>query len=108
MINKIKVPQGLKNSFDGIFEDLTKETTRYQRLLDSGFKKKGDVTGLESSGERINNLLQRLKGEMGKIDGATLERSFQIDPSKIQELQNKVATNSLQQPCFLRERHKVR
>ena len=92
MLNKIKVPQSLKNSFDGIFDDLTKETTRYQRMLDSGFKKKGDVTGLESSGERINNLLQRLKGEMGKIDGAALERSFQIDPSKIQDLQNKVAT----------------
>ena len=89
MLNKIKVPANLKNNFDGIFEGLTKETQRYQKLLDSGFKKKSDITGLESSGTKINNLLKRLKVEMDKIKTSDLQKSFQVDPSKMQELTQK-------------------
>ena len=89
MLNKLKLPPALKSSFEGIFDDLTTETQKYQRLLDSGFKKKSDVTGLEASSGRINGLLKRLRGEMDKISDADLQKSFQIDPSKIQELSNK-------------------
>ena len=59
-----------------IFDDLTAETKKYQRFLDSGFKKKSDITGLEASGARINNLLKRLKVEMGKISQEDLTKSF--------------------------------
>ena len=90
MINKIKMPASLKQSFDGIFTDLTKETKKYQTFLDSGFKKKGDVTGLEQSGDRINKMLQKLKGEMGKIDPSMLEQSFNVDPSKLEKLQSEM------------------
>jgi hypothetical protein len=76
MLNKIKMPQNLKNSFSGIFSDLSSETQKYQKLLDSGFKKKGDSTAIEQSGTRINNLLQRLKVEMDKIKTTDLESSF--------------------------------
>lgn len=88
VLNQIKVPKNLQESFTGIFDDLTAETKKYQKFLDSGFKKKSDVTGLEASGARINNLLKRLKVEMGKISQEDLEKSFQIDPSKLQNLAN--------------------
>jgi hypothetical protein len=39
-------------------------------------KKKGDVTGLESSGARISKLLATLKADMAKIDSSALENSF--------------------------------
>ena len=89
VLEKIKMPPGLKSSFEGIFDNLTSETQKYQKLLDSGFKKKGDITGLEASGTRINNLLKRLKVEMGKISDEDLKNSFNVDPSKLEELSNK-------------------
>ena len=84
-LDKIKLPAKFKGNFDNIFSDLTKETTKYQKLLNSGFKTKGDVTGLEASGERINTLLQRLRAEMSKIDPTALAKTFEVDPSKIRE-----------------------
>ena len=90
MLKKLKLPPNLEQSFESVFTDLTKETTKYQNLLNSGFKKKSDVTGLESSGQKINKLLQKMKTEMGKIDSSTLEQSFQVDPSKLEALNSKM------------------
>jgi hypothetical protein len=56
-LEKIKLPAKFKDNFDNIFSDLTKETAKYQKLLNSGFKTKKDVTGLEASGQKINTLL---------------------------------------------------
>ena len=84
-LDKIKLPAKFKGNFDNIFSDLTKETTKYQKFLNSGFKTKGDITGLEASGERINTLLQRLRAEMSKIDPTALAKTFEVDPSKIKE-----------------------
>ena len=39
-----------------IFTDLEKEAEKYQKHLNSGFKSKSDVTGLEKAGERIIQL----------------------------------------------------
>ena len=91
MLDKIKMPDTLKNSFNNIFTSLTAETQKYQNFLNSGFKTKGDVTGLESSGQKINALLQKLQVEMGKIKTEDLRQSFQIDPSKMQELSKRAA-----------------
>lgn len=90
MLQQLKLPANLTQNFDGIFTDLTRETKKYQSLLDSGFKKKSDVTGLESSGQRINKLLQKLKQEMGKIDPSMLEKSFQVDPTALDALNQKM------------------
>jgi hypothetical protein len=42
-------------------------------LLNSGFKNKKDVTGLEASGKRINGLMKSLSANIKKIDASSLE-----------------------------------
>ena len=91
MLGKVKLPDNLKNSFNGIFSNLTTETKKYQDLLNSGFKKKGDVTGLESSAGKINTMLQKLRVEMDKIKDSDLRNSFQVDPAKLDQLTQKAA-----------------
>ena len=58
---------------------------KYQKILDSGFKTKGDITGLEKHGERVSALLGRLHSEMGKISSDSLKQS--LSGLKIPELE---------------------
>ena len=90
MLNKLKLPTDQKLSFSNIFDDLAKEQAKYQKYLDSGFKKKGDVTGLEASGERLDKLFKKLNSELAKISLDTLQNSFQIDTSDLDELNRKL------------------
>lgn len=91
-LKQIQLPPNLKNSVDDIFTDLERETKKYQRFLDSGLKKKSDITGLEASGTRISSLLKRLQTDMKKIDPSMLEKSFQVDPGKLQALESRIAS----------------
>ena len=93
VLNKIDMPKDLKQKFNGVFADLERETKNYQNLLNSGFKGKKDVTGLEASGKRINALMKTLETSMKGIHTEDLERSFKVDPASIQKL-NKELTNA--------------
>ena len=86
VLNKIDMPKDLKQKFTGVFADLERETKNYQNLLNSGFKGKKDVTGLEASGKRINALMKTLETNMKGIRTEDLERSFRVDPASIQKL----------------------
>ena len=86
VLNKIDMPKDLKQKFTGVFADLERETKNYQNLLNSGFKGKKDVTGLEASGKRINTLMKTLKTSMKEIRTEDLERSFRVDPASIQKI----------------------
>lgn len=90
MLGKLNLPPNLKKSFESTFANLSKETTKYQNLLSGGFKSKGDVTGLEKSSTKISNLLRTLQADMAKIDPSILERSFQVDPSKLDALKQRM------------------
>jgi hypothetical protein len=72
----LKLPADLKSKFVGIFSDLEKEAGKYQKILDSGFKTKGDVTGLEKTGNRIKGLFESLYSTMQKINPDILKDSF--------------------------------
>ena len=82
-LNKLQVPKKFKDSFNDIFKDLEKEVNKYQKTLDSGLKTKGDLSGLEKSGEKIINLFSRLEKQMGQISTKDLEEIFEIDPSTL-------------------------
>lgn len=90
VINRLKLPDNLKNSFAGVFSGLEKETEKYQKLLNSGFKNKKDVTGLEQSGEKISQLLTKLHTQMSKISPDMLKNVFNIDPSTIIQAENHI------------------
>jgi Skp family chaperone for outer membrane proteins len=85
------MPKDLKQKFTGVFADLERETKNYQNLLNSGFKGKKDVTGLEASGKRINALMKTLETSMKGIRTEDLERSFRVDPASIQKLNKELA-----------------
>lgn len=89
-LNQLKLSPDLKQKFSNIFADLEKQTQKYQEYLNSGFKTKGDVTGLEKTGNRINQLLSQLQAGMNKIDPSILQQSFNIDTTKITELNNQL------------------
>ena len=75
-LSKLKLPTNLKSNFASMFGDLEKEMTKYQKMLDSGFKTKGDITSFDKIGERISNMISRIGKEMGKISPDVLGRAF--------------------------------
>ena len=89
-LNQLKLNPQLKQNFSNIFADLQKQTAKYQDYLNSGFKTKGDVTGLEKTGNKINALLNQLQTNMNKIDPSVLKESFKIDTTQFEELNNKL------------------
>ena len=74
-LSQLKLPAKFKDNFKNIFNELTIETKNYQKFLDSGFKKKSDITGLESSGKKISSLLKQLKKEFNNIPEDVLAKS---------------------------------
>ena len=89
-LNQLKLPSDLKTKFTGIFADLEKETSKYQKYLTSGFKTKGDVTGLEKTGNRIKSLFESLYSTMQKINPDILKDSFRFDTSQLDVLNKKI------------------
>ena len=89
-LNQLKLPTDLKTKFTGIFADLEKETNKYQKHLASGFKTKGDVTGLEKTGNRIKSLFESLHSTMQKINPDILKNSFNFDTSELDDLNKKI------------------
>ena len=85
-LNQLKLPADLKSKFTGIFSDLEKESAKYQKYLDSGFKTKGDVTGLEKTGNRIKSLFESLASTMQKISPDILKDSFVFDTKQFDDL----------------------
>ena len=98
-LNQLKLNPQLKQNFSNIFADLQKQTAKYQDYLNSGFKTKGDVTGLEKTGNKINALLNQLQTNMNKIDPSVLKESFEIDTTQFEELnkQLKETQNNINQ-----------
>lgn len=89
-LNQLKLPADLKSKFTGIFSELEKESAKYQKYLDSGFKTKGDVTGLEKTGNRIKSLFESLASTMQKINPNILKDSFVIDTKQFDDLTQKI------------------
>ena len=89
-LNQLKLPADLKSKFTGIFSDLEKESAKYQKYLDSGFKAKGDITGLEKTGNRIKTLFESLASTMQKISPDILKDSFVIDTKQFDDLTQKI------------------
>ena len=53
-LGKLNLPDSFKNNFTKTFSNLEKEFEKYQKFLNSGFKTKGDITGLEKAGTNIS------------------------------------------------------
>ena len=89
-INQLQLPKNLKTNFVNVFDSLDSELVKFQKHLDSGFKKKSDVTGLEQSGERIIKLFKQLEINMQQISDKDISKSFKLSPKDLEEANRKI------------------
>ena len=81
--SKLKLPKDATKGLDKSLEDLDRELQKFQLHLNSGFKTKGDVTGLEKSGKKIIQLFSNIENVIDGIDTSDLKKAFQIDTSEL-------------------------
>lgn len=90
VLGNLELPDGLKKSFKQTFSELESETKNYQQLLNSGFKTKKDVTGLEASGKKIDQLMDKLTKDLAKIGKKDLQKVLNFDVGPLAEAKKKV------------------
>ena len=77
ILSKLKLPDNLKTSFKTAFTDLNKEIDNYQRIMQNGFKTKGDVSNKEKSGNNIIRLYDDIVKKINSIDNTALKKAFE-------------------------------
>lgn len=87
----LKLPDNISGKFKGQLQDLERELANYQKQIESGFKTKGDITGLEKTGKKIISLMNEVGSSFEKISTKQLEEAFQIDTSKLNKAKSEVA-----------------
>ena len=60
-LKTLKLPSNLQDSFRKSFSDLDDGVSKIQRRLNSGFKTKSDVTGLEKELKNVDNIITNIK-----------------------------------------------
>ena len=90
VLGNLELSDGLKKSFKQTFSELESETKNYQQLLNSGFKTKKDVTGLEASGKKIDQLMDKLTKDLAKIGKKDLQKVLNFDVGPLAEAKKKV------------------
>ena len=90
VLSQLNLPEGLKKSFKQTFSELESETKNYQQLLNSGFKTKKDVTGLETSGKKIDQLMEKLTKDLAKIGKNDLAKVLNFDSGPLADAKKKV------------------
>lgn len=86
----LKLPDNISGKFKGQLQDIERELVNYQKQIESGFKTKGDITGLEKTGKKILSLMNEVGSSFEKLSTKQLEKAFQIDTSKLDKAKNEV------------------
>ena len=90
-LGKLKLPDGLKNSFKTNFKDLEKELDKYQRLMSGDIKTKGDANALTKSGNNILRLYDDIVKKINSIDDSTLKKAFSdLGAKEVENLRNQL------------------
>lgn len=102
-LKKLNLPTDITKKLEGSFSKLDSELETFQQHLNSGFKTKGDVTGLEKSGQRIVAEFEKIENTIEGIDTSRLRQAFQIDTSKLTQAQERInqLRNAIQQKYTL-------
>lgn len=95
-LSKIKVPENLKGTFDKIFSDIEKHSTKAAEAVNNGFKTKGDISNFQKNINGINTAYDKLYQTITKIDGTKLgfgsyEGEIKSLSAQIEGLQTKMA-----------------
>lgn len=95
ILQKLKLPSDIKRQFDGLFSAATTDLEKYQSKLQSGFKTKGDVTGLEKIGRSLEATFSSIEKEWAKLQGLDISKIVNLEPSsqaRIKEIENSFKT----------------
>lgn len=66
-LDKLKIPDKLKDSFTGTFDGLNKELDKLQKRLNTGLNTKTDLTGFEKTSRNVEVLYTELDKLMAKV-----------------------------------------
>ena len=92
-LNKLKLPDNMKASFDKTFKSLLREVENYQAILNKPTKTKGDVTGLEKSGAKIITLYDQIAQKIKSIDDSTLKKAFKdLGAEEVKSLKQEISS----------------
>ena len=85
-LKKLKLPKSMSTNFSDIFSRLNSSLSDYQERLSKGFRTKGDISGLERTGNTIIHLFKSLDREWDKISNLDLSSIIQLDTKDIQRI----------------------
>ena len=87
-LKTLKLPSNLQDSFRKSFSDLDDGVSKIQRRLNSGFKTKNDVTGLEKELKNVDNIISNIIKDYNKIGESTINKSLKLESlDEFKELQ---------------------
>lgn len=89
-IEKLKITGSLKNEFDTLFKNLTKELNNFTTLTNQEFNSLSDVKKLESSQKTILSLYNTLQGKIDHINTTKLNPIFTDEQEQRLEEINKL------------------
>lgn len=88
--SKLKLPKGIAKNLESSLEGLDKELLTFQKHMDSGFKTKGDITGLEKSGKKIIQTFEKIEKTIQGLDTDELKSMFSKEVTQISELEKRI------------------
>ena len=95
ILQKLKLPDDMRKQFNSLFSTATADLEKYQSKLQSGFKTKRDVTGLEKIGRGLEATFSSIEKEWNRLQGLDISKLVTLDPSsqaRIKEIENSFKT----------------
>ena len=78
-LSKLKMPEGLENSFKKSFANLDTLFARYKSQIEKGFETKGDVTNFAKTGKALDAELTRLSKHFTELTGKEINFKVKSD-----------------------------
>ena len=93
-LSKLKMPEGLENSFKKSFANLEGIMAKYKSQLEKGFNTKGDVSAFTKTGKELEVELNRISKNITQLTGKEISFKIKTDAlvnaeKKLQDLINR-------------------
>ena len=91
VLKTLKLPAEMQKQFNQLLGNATSDLEKYQQKLNSGFKTKGDITGIEKAGNALKASISKIENEWSKLQEMDMTKLARLDPSaeaKIKQLEN--------------------
>ena len=89
-LNKLNLPPKLKGEFKSTFIEVENKVASIQQKLDSGFKTKGDVTGLEKEFKSLDVLFKQFSSKLQGLDASKF-KGITFNTPEIKEAKQQIA-----------------